>query len=191
MPKDPRDDDRDVRRPKTPPVDVRAQTAQPIIDAEFDADDLTPVEGDPATQTNRRATQAAGSSRAALVAVRQVQATQKILGEQVKAYAEADKADHKEMKADIAEIKADVRVVSGHVGDIREEVGHMSGKLEVLAQTLQLEQKNDAYAKRVKMSYSLRVKEGAWKTVFKIVGAGGGAVAAGIAGYYLAKYLHG
>jgi chromosome segregation ATPase len=72
-------DDRDVRKPKTPPAGIRAQTAG---EPDFVSEEMTPVEGDPVSQINTRARNAAHNSRQAVV--RLVETNAKLDGYQAK-----------------------------------------------------------------------------------------------------------
>lgn len=201
-------DDRDVLRRKTPPAGVRAQTAVPI--GEFDNDELTPVEGDQQTQTNKRATQAAGSSKAALELVKKVQKSQDELVTQVKVYAETDQADHKEMKGgiadvksdvadvkadvadvktDVADVKTDVRQLTSHVGDLREGFGEVSGQLRVIVKHFDLDAENEAHEQRIRISYKSKVKLKFWETILKIFAVSAGAGGAAWATYEVTRWL--
>lgn len=101
-------DDRDKRRPKTPPAGVRTQLARPSSQAESWEGDVTgntPVgdtfdAADTISKINRRVKATMGS----------IAATQ----------------------VDIARIDSKVETLAGHVGDLRENVGTMAGKLDVL-----------------------------------------------------------
>lgn len=165
--------DRDKLSPITPPASVRAQTARPN---EFADDDLTPVEGDPVTQMNKRAGQAASSSRAAFAMIRELRT-------ELRQVNERDVRDHNLMmgtsgkiEARVTEIGAhvehlredmnDVRGKLGDVADLRESVGEVRGTLHVLVNQIEadrkereVERREAAERERMRMAVEAKARE--------------------------------
>lgn len=188
-------DDRDVLKKKTPPAGVRAQTA-----AEFEEDDLTPLEGDQATQTLKRANQSVITLRELKKELANAAASQKATHAEVKSYAEMDQRDHAEMKkqfrdnidevkTDLREVKDDVKEVSSHISNVRADVAEMKGSVEAWLDQTKLAAANEAHETRVKLSYRYGVKSMIWKSVLKVAALVAGAIGTGVAGYYVAKWF--
>lgn len=185
-------DDRDVLRRKTPPAGVRAQTAPP--EDEFEADGLTPVEGDQATQTLKRTNQAA-------VTLRGIKKDLNNNLHEVRAYAEKDQRDHAEMKqqfragidevkTDVREVKTEVKEIAGHVGNMREDLGVMTGRFDEILARKALAEQNDAHAERTGLTYKKDVKLTIWKASIKLAMFVLGPLAAGVGGYFVARWFH-
>lgn len=125
--------DRDVRKPIVPPPAVRAQTAAPINEP-FDEEDLTPVEGTPLRQLTKRAESAAASSKGAFAAIRKLE-------DEFRKSVDRDIKDHQSMREAIDACRDDVGELSKVMGDVRENVGKMSGQLETLVGLVEEERK--------------------------------------------------
>lgn len=112
MPDDP--DDRDRRRPRTPPVGVLAQTAPPMETW----DDVTPPLGtsDPLHRIGRRVKQTAQTTLSTLDLVESLRS---------------------EVRQDIVRVDGKVDRLGSQVSDVRETVGEIGGKLDGVVLALQ------------------------------------------------------
>lgn len=119
-------EDRDKLKRSTPHAGVRAQTAQPIaaVQTAYESfEDETPIEGDPVTQINARAKNAAASARGAYSAIREVR-------KELQVAVDRDIADHRVMTASMSQINAKVDTLQDHLADVRENMGGVIGKLD-------------------------------------------------------------
>lgn len=134
-------DDRDVRKKITPPVGVRAQTAQPES-----FEDETPVEGDPVSQINTRARSAAHNSRQAVNKIGVLDAKLEGYQRQVDTYFGLDQAEHKRIYAQLDsqsqkldDVRSDVGDLKTDIGDLKGDVGEVKGALETLNKTITMQ----------------------------------------------------
>lgn len=110
-------DDRDKLTPKTPPPAVAEQLAR-RADSQFGEEELTPVFGDPVTQINKRAKDAAGAARGAFAAIREVRK-------------EMNDA-HRAMNDRSDKLADKIDAVQGEVSDLKGKMGEVSGKMTML-----------------------------------------------------------
>ena len=144
-------DDRDKIRTITPPAGVRAQTARPLAES---FDEETPVEGDPVSQINTRAKNAANNSRAAFGAVAE-------LRREVRANNDRDIRDHEVMTTSMDRIMNKVDELGTHVGDIRESMGEVRGKLHILVNELAADRAERAESAKIKAVTEAEIKKAA------------------------------
>lgn len=122
---DPRD--RDVRRPKTPPAGVRAQTAPPVSHRDEDA---TPPAGTPlveelAFRARRTHKDTIITRDAATTTLERVVDVRREMHDRIEA-----------VDSKVERLDARVEVMSDRVGDLRESVGKIAGQLEGITTTL-------------------------------------------------------
>src|SRR5574338_422897 len=141
-------DDRDKLRTITPPAGVRAQTARPLAES-FDED--TPIDGDPVSQLQTRAKNAANNSRAAFGAIAE-------LRREVRANNDRDIRDHEIMMTSSDRIMVKVEELSSHVGDIREPMGEVRGKLHILVNELAADRAERAESAKIKAVTDAEIK---------------------------------
>lgn len=144
-------DDRDFRRPKTPPAGVRAQTARPLeeriprippppslppatTEPYEDFDDLTPVDGDVLQQLQTRARNASANARGAF------HATRELRGELARAV-ERDMKDHETMVRAIERVDGKVDRAIEHVADVRADVSGVVNRLDVIMRSMEDERR--------------------------------------------------
>lgn len=116
-------DDRDklVRKHPTPVAGVRSGTQND----DFEQEAETPVDGDPVTQINTRAKNAAANAKGAFAAIREVRTE---LRDAVK----RDEEDHKRISNSMEKIEGKVDTLSSQMGGVRERVGEMTGHMATL-----------------------------------------------------------
>jgi predicted nucleic acid-binding Zn-ribbon protein len=121
-------DKRDVRTEKTPPASVRAQSAADSWD-----DDLTPKPAPPGTVSNEDLdARARGIKQTASTTLVIIEDLRRETSGQIAAVRTELKTDIAEVKGNVADVKGDVKALSGHVGDMREAVAEVNGKLDIL-----------------------------------------------------------
>lgn len=141
--------DRDKLKHVTPPAGVRAQTARPVNES---FEEETPVDGDPVTQINTRARNAAASSKAAFGAIGE-------LRRELRASVDRDVRDHQSMGASISLINTKVDTLNEHVGDLRESMGEVRGTLHILVNTLEAERVAREDSARLKAITEAEIKK--------------------------------
>jgi len=145
-------DDRDVRKPKTPPAGIRAQTAG---EQTWEGDE-TPVDGDPVSQINTRARNAAANSRQAVTKL--VETNSKI--DRYQATVETYMKDHERiydrLKAQdnqLSNIHGSVNMLGGAVTDLSSTVGTLKGSMASASEQLQ------TLSEHLEREYQLRQQE--------------------------------
>lgn len=131
-------EDRDIRRPKTPPAGVRAQTAQPES-----FEDETPIDGDPVSQINTRARNAAHNSKQAVTRIAVLDAKVDGYQRQVDTYFELDQQDHKRIYQQLDATIDTLNTIQTSIADIRGDVGEAVGAVRTLTATIQEKAKVD------------------------------------------------
>jgi hypothetical protein len=112
-------DDRDTRKPLTPPAGVRAITAKPEPEI---FEETTDVGGDPIHQASARAKNAANASRAAFAAIGD-------LRRDVRDYNRRDQEDHERIYTTLTGISDRVDAQGGRIDNVSDRIGHMEGQL--------------------------------------------------------------